>query len=91
MQIGCCAKSKQPGAAEKALDLLEQMIYLNREGRPEVRPNTVIINCVLDALAKDNAASRAEALLTRMEKQQYSDSCLDRVCLNAISYTSVIG
>jgi pentatricopeptide repeat protein len=55
-----------------------------------VQPNTVTINCVLNALAKDNAASHAEALLTRVEKQQYSDSCLDQVCLNAISYTSVI-
>ena len=66
------------------------MIYLSREGRPEVRPTTVTVNCVLDVLAKNGDASRAEALLDRMEEQQYSDSSLDRVRLNVISYTSVL-
>lgn len=51
-----------------------------------VRPNTITINCVLDALAKSGAASRAEKLLTRME--QHSESYLEQVRLNTISYTS---
>lgn len=62
------------------------MIGQSEEGRTSVRPNTITINCVLDALAKTGAASRAEKLLSRMERG--SESHLDRVNLNTISYTS---
>lgn len=62
------------------------MIHQSKEGRTGVRPNTITINCVLDALAKSGAASRAEKLLTRME--QCSESYLEQIRLNTISYTS---
>jgi len=64
------------------------MISQSNEGRLGVRPNTVTINCVLDALVKNGAASRAEDLLNRMEQQ--SDFALEHVSLNTISYTTVI-
>jgi pentatricopeptide repeat protein len=62
------------------------MISQSEEGRTSIRPNTITINCVLDALAKAGAASRAEKLLSRMER--HSENHLDRVSLNTISYTS---
>ena len=83
--IDCYAKSKQPGAAQQAEALLEDMISLYKEGRASICPNTVTINCVLDALAKSGAASRAEKLLDRIESGEELP-----IQLNTISYTSVI-
>ena len=88
-KIDCYAKSKQKGAAEKAELLLEQMIDKSREGRSNVKPNTITVNCVLDALAKSGekgAAARAENVLSRMENN--NAACFDNVQLNTISYTS---
>lgn len=89
--IDCYAKSKQPGAATKAVEMFDRMLTSCNEGNFDVKPNTVTLNCVLDALAKcgeSGAADQAKALLTRVLAS--NEPCLDKVHLNTISYTSVI-
>lgn len=66
------------------------MMDLTKRGRTNVKPNTITVNVVLDALAKSDMASRAESLLNRMEQEQFTDDTLDDVRLNTISYTTVI-
>jgi len=69
--------------------LLERLIHLNKEGRPDVTPSIITIACVLEALAKSGAVSRAEELLNRVENNQL-DTTLNHLCLDTISYNVVI-
>jgi len=90
--IDCYAKQHQTkGNAKKAVALLQKMIQTCKAGDVTVKPNTITVNCVLDALAKSNEpgeAEEAEALLRSL--QNSCEMCLDKVHLNTISYTSVM-
>jgi pentatricopeptide repeat protein len=78
IQRNAWSKSGQKiGAAKKCEDLLDRMIDMaEQDGRPEIKPNTVSFNIVLNALAQGrerNSGARAEALLQKMEQLDAQD------------------
>lgn len=85
--INAYGRSNNPKAAEALLEEIESGVV------KFVKPNTVIMNCVIDAWAKTNetdrfyAAQRAEAILERMEQESASNLLIKP---DKISYTSVL-
>mmetsp|Transcript_6109 Transcript_6109/g.8965 ORF Transcript_6109/g.8965 Transcript_6109/m.8965 type:complete len:1110 (-) Transcript_6109:132-3461(-) len=85
--INAYGRNNNPEAAEALLEEIQSGAV------NFVEPNTVIMNCVIDAWAKTNgtdrfyAAQRAEAILERMEQESASNSAIKP---DKISYTSVL-
>jgi hypothetical protein len=65
------------------------MVESCRAGNECCKPNTITVNAVLDALAKQgNRAQEAHELLNSLLGSK--DSCLNRIQLNAVSFNCVI-
>lgn len=77
--------------AYKALELLHRMLDACRAGNNDVKPNTITLNVVLDALAKNGDIRSAEEALKLLRMFQEScEACTENVTLSAASFTSVI-
>lgn len=77
--------------AYKALELLHRMLDACKAGNNNVKPNTITLNVVLDALAKTGDMKSAEEALKLLI--MFEDSCepyAKNVNLTAVSFTSVI-
>jgi pentatricopeptide repeat protein len=75
-------------ATEPSLDLFYEMQELSASGRKEApKPNTVTLNNVLDAFARQGSAEEAHALL---KDQSAFSSSHDDIKPDIISYTTVL-
>ena len=84
-------KYNASGSAAKAVALLNRMVDGCRAGNDDLKPNTITVNIVLDALAKtgdDASAVKAEEILNMFRVS--CESCLDKVNLSTVSFTTVI-
>ena len=72
--IGCLANKGDKTSAQKANEILENMIRLyEEEGKQECRPNTQTLNGAILAWARCGNPQRADRLLDQMEKSFFSD------------------
>lgn len=84
-------KSNDSRAADKVMQLLQQMEDLCKEGFTDAKPNVITYNTVIATLATSNqpdAASKAEAILDVMH--QMSDAGMSDVSPDIVTYSSVI-
>jgi hypothetical protein len=85
------AKSNEPDAGVKALELLEHMIELSENGYTDVSPNTQVYCSVIAALGKSGeygAADSAERILNDMERMYALGN--NDVAPNTIVFNAVI-
>eukprot|EP00547_Thalassionema_nitzschioides_P014504 CAMPEP_0194247968 /NCGR_PEP_ID=MMETSP0158-20130606/17310_1 /TAXON_ID=33649 /ORGANISM="Thalassionema nitzschioides, Strain L26-B" /LENGTH=863 /DNA_ID=CAMNT_0038984129 /DNA_START=63 /DNA_END=2650 /DNA_ORIENTATION=+ len=77
--------------AYKALELFHRMLDACKAGNNNVKPNTVTLNVVLDALAKNgDIKSAEEAMKLLMMFENSSEPYAENVELTVVSFTSVI-
>lgn len=88
--INCITKSGGEKAAEKSESIIFEMYKQNKNGHPDVKPNTQLVSSVIDSWQKSgarDAGERAELLLNWLIDvyQQEGDKSLRP---NEFSFTS---
>lgn len=89
--ITALGKSRQPQAAQKAEQILEEMEYISQHGAKDLAPNTIVYNAVIDAFARSKTVSkayRAELLLEKMLEETEKGNVSIRP--DTITFNSVI-
>ena len=74
--INCWARSKQTGAAEKAEEVLLRMREITASGAANVHPDSVTFSTVIKSWANEANGSRAEEILTHLEKMSETSNLI---------------
>ncbi len=90
-ETAALGKSGLPRAAEKAEQILDEMVYISSYGSKDLAPNTILYNAVIDAYARSPSigkCNRAELLLERMIEE--SDNGNTAIRPDTITFNTVI-
>jgi pentatricopeptide repeat protein len=77
-------RSKHKDSAAKAQSVFDNLLSFYRSGHPDLKPNVVICNALIDALAKAGLPEKAEQVLRELESEATLGLKPDTITYNTV-------